>query len=107
MDMVKTLKKFGDVKDLAFAIIGAKSDANAISVAESYIDRGLGWLTAAAQGKASMDRNLDADAAQLRRIIDGGYRREDIDAARARLRETSASIQAEAARIEAKKSGKG
>ena len=102
MDMVKTLKGVANVKDLAFAVIGTKTDAAIISVAESYLDRALTWATLAAQGKGNFDKHLDADAAQLRKIVDGGYQRADIDAARARLRETSAIIQAQAARIDGK-----
>ncbi|MBK8196970.1 MAG: hypothetical protein IPK75_01280 [Acidobacteria bacterium] len=102
MDPIKTIKQVAAVKDLAFDLIGAKTDATIISVAESYIDRAFAWAMLSAQGKGNFDKHLDADAAQLRKIVAGGYRREDIDAARARLRETSALIQAEAARIKAK-----
>ncbi len=103
MDIVRTLKRVDDAKDLAFTLISAKTDASLVSVAESFLDRALAWATLAAQGKGSFDKNLDADAARMRKIIDGGYRREDIDAARAHLRETSVVIQAQAERIKAAK----
>lgn len=103
MDLVKTLKRVDDAKDLAFTLIAAKTDSSLVSVAESFLDRALAWAMLSAQGKGNFDKNLDADAARMRKIIDGGYRRDDIDVARAHLRETSVVIQEQAARIKGAK----